>query len=100
MEQVVDPEHLSTLYPVTPTLSVEAVQDRLIREEEIAEAERLVGAEGGVVSRDNTNVAVTVVLAESVTTQVPVPEQPPPDQPEKVDPVAAAAVRVTAVPEL
>ena len=43
-------------------------------------------------------VAVTVVAAESVTTQVPVPEHPPPAQPMKVEPAAAVAVRVTAVP--
>ena len=43
-------------------------------------------------------VAVTVVAAESVTTQVPVPEQPPPLQPVKVEPAAGVAVNVTAVP--
>jgi hypothetical protein len=43
-------------------------------------------------------VAVTVVAAFSVTVQVPVPEQPPPLQPVKVEPVAGAAVKVTAVP--
>src|SRR2546426_7558116 len=43
-------------------------------------------------------VAVTVVAALSVTEQVPVPEQPPPLQPEKVEPTAGAAVKVTAVP--
>jgi len=43
-------------------------------------------------------VAVTVVAAFRVTVQVPVPEQPPPLQPEKVEPAAGAAVKVTAVP--
>src|SRR2546422_6733994 len=43
-------------------------------------------------------VAVTVVAALSVTEQVPVPEQPPPLQPVKVEPAAGAAVKVTAVP--
>ena len=43
-------------------------------------------------------VAVTVVAAESVTVQLPVPEQPPPLQPVKVEPAAGAAVSVTAVP--
>ena len=41
---------------------------------------------------------MTVVAALSVTEQVPVPEQPPPLQPVKVEPAAGAAVKVTAVP--
>src|SRR5262249_60625020 len=44
------------------------------------------------------NVAVTVVSAFKVTVQVPVPEQPPPLQPVKFEPVAGAAVGVTVVP--
>ena len=44
------------------------------------------------------NVAVTVVAAVSVTEQEPVPEQPPPLQPLKVEPVAGLAVSVTDVP--
>src|SRR5207244_4462119 len=43
------------------------------------------------------NVAVTVVFAFSVTIQVPVPEQPPPDQPENTEPPAGTAVSVIAV---
>src|SRR5207247_2109293 len=43
-------------------------------------------------------VAVTVVAAFRVTEQVAVPEQPPPLQPAKVEPVAGVAVRVTGVP--
>src|SRR5436309_13322763 len=39
------------------------------------------------------NVAVTEVAALIVTVQVPVPEQPPPLQPEKVEPAAGAAVK-------
>src|SRR5260370_20846514 len=42
--------------------------------------------------------AVTVVAALRVTVQAPVPEQPPPLQPLKVEPVAGVAVSVTAVP--
>src|SRR5439155_1206969 len=42
--------------------------------------------------------AVTVVAAEMVTVQVPVPAQPPPLQPLKVEPPAGAAASVTAVP--
>jgi len=44
------------------------------------------------------NVAVTVLLASSVTAQEPVPEHPPPDQPAKVEPALGEAVSVTAVP--
>src|SRR5438309_1341194 len=40
-------------------------------------------------------VAVTVVAAETVTVQAPVPEHPPPLQPLKVEPAAALAVSVT-----
>src|SRR6266571_2939646 len=43
-------------------------------------------------------VAVTVVAAESVTTHVPVPLQPPPVQPLKVEPMAGMAVSITTVP--
>jgi hypothetical protein len=43
-------------------------------------------------------VAVTVVAAETVTAQAPVPEHPPPLQPVKVEPAAGVAVNVTAVP--
>ena len=43
-------------------------------------------------------VAVTVVAAESVIVHVPVPEQPPPLQPVKVEPATGVAVNVTAVP--
>ena len=42
--------------------------------------------------------AVTVVAALIVTVQVAVPEQPPPLQPEKVEPATGAAVKVTEVP--
>ena len=44
------------------------------------------------------NVAVTVVAAVRVTTHVPVPVQPPPDQPPNVDPALGFAVSVTALP--
>jgi hypothetical protein len=43
-------------------------------------------------------VPATVVGAFIVTTQGPVPVQPPPLQPVKVDPLAALAVKVTVVP--
>src|SRR5438046_3151323 len=42
--------------------------------------------------------AVTVVSACKVTEQVPVPEQPPPLQPVKIEPLAGVAVSVTNVP--
>src|SRR2546427_3084710 len=55
-------------------------------------ARLIVGAKVGA------KVAVTVVAAESVIVHAPVPEQPPPPQPVKVEPAAGAAVRVTAGP--
>src|SRR5256885_1482197 len=54
------------------------------------------GVTGGV-NLCGAKVAVSVVAAVIVTTHGPVPVRPPPDQPVKVDPVAGAAVRVTAV---
>ena len=44
------------------------------------------------------NCAVTEVAAVTDTTQVPVPEHPPPDHPVNVEPVAGVAVSVTEVP--
>src|SRR6202795_510825 len=44
-----------------------------------------------------TKVAVTVVFAEIVRVQVRMPLHPPPDHPPKVEPAAAAAVRMTCV---
>src|SRR6266704_1401840 len=55
-------------------------------------ARLIVGADVGA------KVAVTVVAAESVTTHVPVPLQPPPVQPLKVEPMAGMAVSITTVP--
>src|SRR2546428_2454428 len=55
-------------------------------------ARLIVGADVGA------KVAVTVVAAESVIVHVPVPEQPPPLQPVKAEPLAGLAVRVTTVP--
>ena len=49
------------LYPVTPTLSVDAVQDKLIWEAEATTTDRPVGTEGGTMSV--AEVTVTVVLA-------------------------------------
>lgn len=42
--------------------------------------------------------AVTVVSEFSVTVQLPVPVQPPPDQPANVEPASAVAVSVTCAP--
>ena len=55
---------------------------------------RLVSVNGPL----TVKVAVTVVLAVRVTVQAPVPLQPPPVQPLKLESLAAVAVRVTAVP--
>jgi hypothetical protein len=43
-------------------------------------------------------VAVTVVSLLKVTVHVPVPEQPPPDQPVNPDPASGLAVRMTVLP--
>jgi hypothetical protein len=51
---------LKTLYPVTPTLSVEAAHARLTLEDVTLEAETPVGTDGGVVS------TAPVVVAKSV----------------------------------
>jgi len=45
-----------------------------------------------------SKVAVTVVAALRVTVHEPVPVQPPPLQPVKVESAAGVAVKVTAVP--
>jgi hypothetical protein len=55
------PEQRSTLYPVTPTLSVEAVHAKLICELEAAVAVRFAGAVGGVVSAAAGVVALDVL---------------------------------------
>jgi len=44
----------------------------------------------------SVKVAVTIVAAVMAATHGPVPEQPPPLQPVNVEPVAGAAVSVTA----
>jgi hypothetical protein len=48
---------------------------------------------------DVANVAATDVAAVIVTLQFPVPEHPPPDQPEKVEPLFAKAAKATDVPD-
>jgi hypothetical protein len=54
---------------------------------------------GNVVAVANANVAVIVVALVAVTVHAPVPEQPPPDQPENTEPPAAVAVRTTELPD-
>ena len=54
------PEHRSIRYPVTPTLSVEAVHVNPICELDDAVAARFAGAEGGVVSALGEVVADTI----------------------------------------
>jgi hypothetical protein len=44
------------------------------------------------------NAAVTEVAVESPQMQLPVPLQPPPDQPAKLDPPVGEAVKVTELP--
>jgi hypothetical protein len=48
----------------------------------------------------SVKVAATVVADVTLTTQVVVPEHPPPDQAVNVDPAAGVAVNVTEAPEL
>ncbi len=45
------------------------------------------------------NVAVTFLVADMLTTHVPVPVQPSPDQPAKLEPLTGVAVSVTCVPD-
>ena len=47
-----------------------------------------------------SNVAVTVVDADIVTTHEPVPEQPPPAHPVNTDPADGKASNVTTVPDV
>ena len=61
---------LYILYPVTPTLSVDAVQESATDVCVMFEAERFVGMEGGVVS----GAAVTVTVTDCVAVP-PVPVQ-------------------------
>jgi hypothetical protein len=56
------PWQRSTLYPVTPTLSVEAVQERLILVSEATVAVRLAGAEGGIVSGEGAEEVLQPVI--------------------------------------
>src|SRR5438093_1279723 len=51
-----------------------------------------------VAGRKTPKLAKTVVEAERVTVQAPVPAQPPPRQPSKVEPGSAVAVRVAELP--
>jgi hypothetical protein len=51
-----------------------------------------------VSARCPVNMAVTLVSPSRVSVQLPVPAQPAPDQPAKLDPGEGAAVSVTAVP--
>ena len=59
------PWQRSTLYPVTPTLSVEAVQERLICAVETAVTVRLPGALGGVVSGGGTEDVLQPLTAKT-----------------------------------
>jgi len=62
---------LNTLYPATPTLSVEVVQERLICEEDTAVAVRPVGTVGGEVSTPIT-VRVKLVVLDNPPVAFPV----------------------------
>jgi hypothetical protein len=55
-------------------------------------------ATASVAGGNASKVATTDVTPVIVTTQDPVPEHPPPDQPANVEPTLAVAVRATTVP--
>jgi hypothetical protein len=57
-----------------------------------------VNVPGGGGGADVLKVAVTVVLLPILTVQAPVPVQPPPLQPAKIEPEDGAALSVTVVP--
>lgn len=83
--------------PAMPTLS-EAVAEIRIEPDTVAPvAGAAIETVGSVESEIIANVAVMIVLEDKVMLHEPVPEQPPPDHPEKVEPEAGVAVRTTAV---
>jgi hypothetical protein len=110
------PEHPPPLQPANTEPSPLAVRTTLVPLEKLVEhvLPQLIPAEllltfplplpSLVTMRANVpavcwvNVAVTSILALTVTLHVPVPEQPPPLQPENTEPLAATAVSVTLVP--
>jgi hypothetical protein len=55
-------------------------------------------AVAGLIVNPELKVAVTEVSAFRVTVHVPVPEQPPPDQPTNVEPVSGVAVNLILLP--
>jgi len=77
---------------VALTLNVTTSPDELVAVRVIPPGVDMLGA------ATSSNRAKTVVFAERVSVQVPVPEQPPPLQPLNADPPAALAVSVTVVP--
>jgi hypothetical protein len=93
-----------TLYPTTPTLSVELSQERFIWLVETADALKLAGADGGVVSgivlvAVVVAVVVYTVLVEFVEVVVAVyvyagvpPPPPPPPPPDDCETVVAGCV--------
>ena len=77
---------------VALTLNVTTSPDELVAVRVIPPGADMLGA------ATSSKRAKTVVFAERVSVQVPVPEQPPPLQPRNADPPAALAVSVTVVP--
>ena len=85
--------------PTTPVSSEALAVTVTVPLTDCPAAGAVIDAVGGAVSVEAPpNVAVMVVSAMSRAEQVPVPLQPPPLHPVYVDPVVAAAVRVTVVP--
>ena len=85
----------ATLAKLKPPIAVIVTVDVAELPRAIDDGDRAVAA---IEKPSRLKVAVTVWLEFKVTAQVPVPEQPPPLQPVKVEPAVAAAVSVTLVP--
>ena|ERR1700723_383562 len=88
------PLAMQTIAPLTGTLPVLQFVPTL-QFPEAPPIQLVVPVAGHEVALAVVKVATTVCAEFMVTVQVPVPEQPPPDQPVNVDPEPATAVSVT-----
>src|SRR6202030_3463412 len=96
---VIGLEHVSCTVPVVPGKAVSTNPNTALLPGVVVTVEELPCPIAMVIGLfPLLNVAVTAVAAVTVTTQVPVPVQPPPLHPVNVEPSAADAVSVTCVP--